>query len=251
LALSGNEPANSQGEEVMQRRTSSAAIALTAVALGAATLGCSLTPAVAQVGSSPAPVVESVSQLYGADIGDVKVPGQTRFLSDPFLSGGTTLISASGSDIWGKSDAFRYYYQPWDAVNGEVIVKVEGLDRTDPWAKAGIMMRRDLSPGSEHAFVAITGSNGAVFQGRYVKSFDSFSKSGSGGTAPRWLKLERLGNVLRGYESSDGMTWSPIGAAEIALPEKCFIGLAVTSHNAGKLTTAGFTSYKIQQSPRT
>jgi regulation of enolase protein 1 (concanavalin A-like superfamily) len=64
---------------------------------------------------------------------------------------------------------------------------------------------------------------------------------GAGNNAlPRWIRLVRAGNVFTGYESSNGATWSQVGSVTLALPASLYVGLAVTSHNDGMLTTAVF-----------
>ena len=67
------------------------------------------------------------------------------------------------------------------------------------------------------------------------------STSVSGGTAivvPGWVKIVRAGNLLSGYQSKDGVNWTPVGSANIAMGTSVMIGLAVTSHDFGRYGTA-------------
>src|SRR3546814_18195323 len=56
--------------------------------------------------------------------------------------------------------------------------------------------------------------------------------SGGAGTAPRWLRLVRAGNLVTASASVDGTTWTVVGSATIALPSTALVGFAVSSHDA-------------------
>ena len=51
-----------------------------------------------------------------------------------------------------------------------------------------------------------------------------------GPSSPRWLRLTRAGDVITGYDSTDGAHWTEIGTARLTgLPRTVQIGLFVTS----------------------
>ena len=159
---------------------------------------------------------------------------------------GIYTMTAAGTDIWDAHDEFHFAYKQLTGV-GSIIVKVESVDNTDPWAKAGVMIRDTLDPGSKFAGVYVTPTNadgtptqGCRFQGRTdtdgsATSDTSVATDGQKAvTAPYWVKLERdfAGN-FRGYYSSDGSTWTPLAwRPSISMSSNVYIGLAVTSHNA-------------------
>ena len=58
--------------------------------------------------------------------------------------------------------------------------------------------------------------------------------------SPRWLKLVREGQAVKAYDSNDGVTWEWLGTEMLGLPEKCYVGLAVTSHDVSRLSRALF-----------
>lgn len=98
-----------------------------------------------------------------------------------------------------------------------------------PWAKAGIILEPSTTPGTEYAAVIATGSYGVRMQYNYTHD-----RPGLAGrvepTSPRWLRLSRAGDVITGYDSTDGAKWSEIGTARlIGLPRVVLIGLFVTS----------------------
>lgn len=98
-----------------------------------------------------------------------------------------------------------------------------------PWAKAGILLEPDTSQGTRYAAVMVTGSHGVQMQYNYTH--DSPGLAGAAGlSSPRWLRLTRAGDVITGYESTDGAHWAKIGTARLTgLPHAVQIGLFVTS----------------------
>ena len=56
-----------------------------------------------------------------------------------------------------------------------------------------------------------------------------------------WLRLLRQGNLFSSYTSADGIAWTLVGSATIAMPTATYVGLAVTSHVPSLAATATFT----------
>jgi hypothetical protein len=161
---------------------------------------------------------------------------------------GAVTMSGIGTDIFGTADQFRFAYKPLSG-NGSIIAKVDSLVDTDPWAKAGVMIRETLEAGSAWASVFSTGTNGARYQARL-----SANSSATSDTAiatpeqlalhqPVWIKLERSGNDFNGYYSTDAKVWTAMvwNPQTIPMAANVYIGLAVTSHNASYPTTAQYT----------
>ena len=121
-----------------------------------------------------------------------------------------------------------------------MIARVSGVQNTDPWAKAGVMIRESLTAGSRHACMALTSGNGLAFQRRVATDGVSTHTSGGAGAAPYWVRLTRVGNVLSGYRSTDGITWTAVGSETIAMAATTYIGLAVTSHLDGTINSSTF-----------
>ena len=150
-------------------------------------------------------------------------------------------LTMRGDDIWNTADTFTYYCtkvagdkpQSWT-------IKVDSLDPTSDWAKAGIMARNSLDPGSMHVFLCITSQHGATLQHR-----DQTDKSETGNdylsgtnsdTAPIYLKLAVDGQYnWTAWTSPDGQNWNQKTAAStnpIKLNPSYLVGLATTSHNS-------------------
>ena len=166
------------------------------------------------------------------DIGSVAIAGGASYSNNTFT------INASGWDIWSTADSFRYVYQPLNG-DGEITARVTALQNTDPWAKAGVMIREDLTPGSRHAFMALTTGNGTAFQRRTTTGGQSDHTAGAATTAPYWVRLTRSGNTYTGFYSDNGTSWTQAGTVSISLPAAAYMGLALTSHSAN-LNTSTF-----------
>jgi len=168
-------------------------------------------------------------------------------------------ITADGGDIWGNADAFHYYHDSWSG-DFNAVVRFMGLaGGTDSWRKAGIMARATTAPGSVQTVNAATPQ-------RVSLQWRDSTNGGSGwpniwvtdspgaGSAPFWLSLSRRGNTFTARWAPDSAGspgfWSGVTPASDVhtnpgMPAGIELGLAVTSHNTGQLTTATFEDLTI------
>jgi hypothetical protein len=174
-----------------------------------------------------------------------------------FIEGqaGTYTMTGTGADIWDIGpgageyhDEFNFAYKMLTGP-GSIVAKVESVQNTNAWAKAGVMIRETLDGGSKHAFAAVTPANGVAFQGRIDPGGASFNTNQTGFTAPYWVKLERdaAGNFAA-YHSANGSTWQLIQqgpATNIPMTSNVYVGLAITSHDAALRCEAVFSNVTI------
>ena len=87
------------------------------------------------------------------DIGSPQIQGFTGY------SGGVQTVCASGTNMYGTFDQFRFVYLP---VSGtcQITARVSSISDTSPKAKAGLIIRENLSPNSAHLFVFDTPAEG-------------------------------------------------------------------------------------------
>ena len=136
---------------------------------------------------------------------------------------GSYTLEGGGNDIWDTTDEFDFYHGPIVG-NFDVRVRVESQEATARWAKAGVMAREMLTTDSRYAFARVSpegpANNGAegVNDTRLMYRTGLIDVGGPNGGqhedgtgAPEfpnaWLRLERIGDVINGYASTDGLNW--------------------------------------------
>jgi hypothetical protein len=162
---------------------------------------------------------------------------------------GTYTMTASGVDIWAQEDEFHFAYKPLSGA-GSIIARVDSVDNTDVWAKAGVMIRDSLDPNAMYAFMFVTPGSGAAFQHRTDTAIDATGTTIAGITAPQWVKIERdVSGYFTASYSDDGQNWTAADAAEqIYMGSNIFIGLALTAHNATATCQAEFSNLQVSVS---
>jgi hypothetical protein len=159
---------------------------------------------------------------------------------------GTYTLTGSGVDIWDESDQFHYAYKTLTGP-GSIVAKVESISNTNAWAKAGVMIRETLDPGSRHAMMIVSASSGISFQRRFDTDGASSDTTTGGIAAPYWVKIERdLAGNFTAYSSTNGTTWQIQGQPEpFQMASNAYIGLVVTAHNAAATCQAKFSNVTI------
>jgi len=155
---------------------------------------------------------------------------------------GTYTMTGSGVDIWGTADEFHFAFKEVSGA-AKIIAEVVSLDNTDPFAKAGVMIRDTLDADSAYVGVFITPENGVRFQYRNDAGAVTERDFAEGVTAPQWVRLERTsGGLIRAYYSADGSSWDRFSLTQVSATMPIYVGLAVTSHNAELTCQATFSN---------
>jgi regulation of enolase protein 1 (concanavalin A-like superfamily) len=173
------------------------------------------------------------------DVGAVGQPGSTSGPDD------APTVSGAGADVWGTSDAFHFAYRSMTG-NGTVTAQVSSITGSQPWTKVGVMIRASTAANAAHAFMLVSTGKGLAFQRRSTGGGSSVHTSGGSGTAPRWVRLTRNGDVITAYASTDGASWTTVGSATINLPDTALVGVAVSSHDATRLATGVFENVTVE-----
>jgi len=180
---------------------------------------------------------ESVTELSLWFKGNPPYTGS--FVENPV---GTYTMTGAGADIWNTSDEFHFAFKEFTGA-GTIIAKVENVQNTQEYAKAGVMIRDTLDADSRYASVFITPENGVRFQYRTDINTNTDRQFVEGITAPYWVKLERsLGGLVRAYYSADSTTWERFDLQQVTMSSPMYIGLAVTSHDAALTCEAKFSN---------
>ena len=141
------------------------------------------------------------------------------------------------------SDNFYFVHRPL-STNGTVTARLRSLTgiitypppRHDrivaglvPWAKAGLIIKANLRPGSSYAAVMMTGSHGIRMQYDYVHDIgvSPTTRLDAGST---WLRLTRHGDLITTSTSRDGKSWSTVATTVLQhLGPTIDVGLFVAS----------------------
>ncbi len=153
-------------------------------------------------------------------------------------------VASTGTDIWNNGDQFRFVYKTLSG-NGSITARVDDQTASDPWAKAGVMIRESLDAGSKHASVVVTPGNSCSQQYRTTTGGASASTdwTGTAVAAPYWVRVTRTNNTFKTETSPDGKTWTAQGPDQtITMVANVYIGLCVTSHTASAYTVADFSN---------
>jgi hypothetical protein len=225
------------GPTASGRRTGSLTVASNAVGSphAAALSGDGIAPPPAPPAAPPAP-------WSTRDIGSVGVAGSVSY------SNGTFTVKGAGADVWGTTDALRFVYQPL-AGDGEIVARVASIQNIHAWVKAGVMIRESLDAGSPHGFMLVSAAKGLAFQRRAQAGGLSSSTPGGTGMAPAWVKLARQGQTVIASRSADGIAWTKVGHATIALTGSVYVGLAVSGHDTTRTATATFERVSVSNAP--
>ncbi len=172
------------------------------------------------------------------DIGTVGVPGAIA------QNAGIFTVKGSGADIWGTADAFRFVYFPVTG-DAQVTARVTAIQNTDVWAKAGMMIREDLTAGSKNAFMAVSSTSGVTFQTRAASGAGSTSVKAAG-AVPKWVRVTRAGSLLTGAVSDNGTAWTTVGSLTLSMNATVYVGMAATAHNNAVLGSATFENVTVK-----
>lgn len=165
-------------------------------------------------------------------------------------AGGVFTVKGGGNDIWGTNyatlDQSHYVSQPLSG-DGSIVARVTAQTNTSAWAKSGIMIKQSNTADAPYALLAVTPSNGIVFQSNFKNSVSG----GASSTLPIWLKLTRSGSTVTAYTSPDGNTWTQVGSTSLTLNNPASIGLVVCSHNSGTANTTTFDNVTVNSGTQT
>ncbi len=170
-----------------------------------------------------------------ADIGAVALTGSANNIGGD----SSWMIIGSGSDIFNTADEFRYVHQT-STGDCSIQVRVKDMINSDPWAKAGVMIRESTAAGAKNAMICVTPGQGVNFQWRDTTNGATTNATQvTGQSAPKWLRITRTGSTFAAFRSDNGTSWTQVGTNKtITMSSSATIGLAVTSHKDGSLCTS-------------
>ncbi len=178
-----------------------------------------------------------------ADIGGPSVPGGQS------VTAGTWQVQGAGYGIFGSSDQF---HDAWQTVAGDAAIsaRVLGQTNTNPYAKAGVMLRQDSSASAAYYFAYVTPGpayGGVNVEYRGAAGATTVGLANPGGQPPVYLKVARAGTTYTAYSSADGVAWTAIPGSTVTFTatNALLAGLAVTSDCACQVSTGAFDTVAV------
>ncbi|MDD5673477.1 MAG: hypothetical protein PHC61_04900, partial [Chitinivibrionales bacterium] len=136
-----------------------------------------------------------------------------------------TLIGRSDGDIWGNSDNLTYAFTQQ---NLDFEVQAQIKDRTNT-AKAGIMVRQEMTPGSPRIYLHYNSIYSALaLHHRSKENSNTIQDTSITNIAPVTaikLKIQRRGSTVFAFYCLDGSNWASFGQVSFK-NGPVFVGLA-------------------------
>jgi glucose/arabinose dehydrogenase/PKD repeat protein/type 1 glutamine amidotransferase len=170
------------------------------------------------------------------------------------LGGGAFAITSGGANMWQGTDEYSSLYREGVDDTWSVTVRVDSQENSHGSAKAGIIVRNDVTqPGASAGYAAlgIRPSNGFEWlrgnaQGQLVES------TGAGSTDyPAWMRLVRDGDLYTAYWSLDGEEFTQVGEP-VTLPGAASVqdvGMFVTAHSTSATSRVEFADFVFDDDP--
>jgi regulation of enolase protein 1 (concanavalin A-like superfamily) len=205
---------------------------------------------------SPAPVIiDSVFAISGDTAlapSALPAPWQSASIGETprgsaAYANGTFSIAGGGFDIWGSADGFHFVYQQMTG-DCQITAQLIGHENSVLYAKAGLMIREDLTAGSRNAALIqeisypIGNPPIAAFYHRTalgdsirqpINIVDSIA-------TPVWLRIVRTGDVLSAFVAADSTLWRSVGSDTLPMAASVYVGLVATVRDTATLNLATF-----------
>jgi hypothetical protein len=175
------------------------------------------------------------------DIGRVGYASQQMNLDNGTDGLSVDIVTRQSVGVGGSADDFRFLHQQLVG-DGEISVRVDGIEGADWFAAAGIAIRDSLAPESQNVSLLNWSAGGTIFTARDEFADSSAPLASNWSTDSKFLKLARAGNTFTGYTSVDGNNWSMLGnPLVVAMNSTVYVGLVASAGlDALQLGTAAF-----------
>jgi autotransporter-associated beta strand protein len=159
-------------------------------------------------------------------------------------SSGSYTLTGRGLGATGIADSGYFLHVP---VVGDctIVARVGTLGTGGTTSRrAGVMIRQSLDAGAMEMATLVGPSQ---IQNTYRTSTggNTSTSNTNSTTAPRWVRVVRSGNSLRGAQSADGVTWAQYTARTINMADTVYVGLWVSSGDTTTNHSSAFSNVSI------
>jgi len=201
----------------------------------------------AKIGSQP---MQWYSQYYKGD--------------DTFIVTGSEIFGQAATDVKVDNLAFTYLTMAGDF---DVRATVDYLVARENVAKVGLMVRKDLDPGSPNAAIMIRGNSDETAahriypQQRPAQDDDTWNvgesftanADGVGNNGPAELRIQRIAGtlIIIGYDNLEGgQNWTYRAFDMSTIPTTCVVGVVICGGSASAVAQAKVTGLQVTGTPK-
>jgi TolB protein len=179
------------------------------------------------------------------DIGVCSRPGAVTY--EPAERGYT--VAGGGANMWFTNDAFHFI---WKQATGDVTLAARVVflgSGGNAHRKACLLVRQSLAPDSAYADAVLHGDGLTSLQYRETAGARTYEIQANV-SAPRYLRIEKLGEYVSLSLSADGRVWRPAGGSfRLKLADPFYVGLGVCAHDDAALEKAVFSDVEWNAAP--
>ena len=184
------------------------------------------------------------------DVGKPSTIGAGSASFDPAKK--TYTVTGGGENMWAAADHFHFVYKK---IGGDVSLSASiefvatnpATGKPDSHRKACLMLRQSLDSDAVYADAAVHGDGLTSLQFRDTKGAIT-REVRSNVVGPKRLRIEKRGNTVSMWIAPAGEELRPAGAStKVEFTGEFYVGLAVSSHNTGRLETVAFSDVEMSQ----
>jgi hypothetical protein len=127
--------------------------------------------------------------------------------------------------------------------DGSILMLLLGQEGgSSQWAKTGVMIRANNTPGAPNVFLGMTTGHGVLITYRPVANRGTLSEGADRRYGPRrfpiWLRLQREGDHFTPFSSVDGFGWTQLHSPIVLprFPEAALAGIVTSAFFEGSTT---------------
>ena len=156
-------------------------------------------------------------------------------------------VTGGGANMWAARDDFFFV---WKKMTGDcaITASVKIVSEGNGHRKAGLILRKDLEPGSVYGDAIVHGDGTTALQWR-EKADDVTRTVHFPIEGPTRLRIERRGNRIILFAGKDGGPLTKAGDTELAPFSPIYAGLGVCAHDDKAEVTAIFSEVTVEALP--
>jgi regulation of enolase protein 1 (concanavalin A-like superfamily) len=164
---------------------------------------------------------------------------------------GTYTVQGGGDNVTGTTDQGHFVYWPiTNSVNCTITARVISQTNSNSAATAGVMIRETTTNNVRRGYTATTPPGVIEYHYRATAAGQDVAVTATGTATPLWVRLQRVGSAFSGFQSSNGTSWTQVGANQtLPFGAEVLVGLAASSQVEGTVATASADSLSLTPGP--